>query len=69
MGQIISMAIVIGNVSLIITKSLSYDFKEANTWFSCIILSKESKVQLEFWLENIKHLNCKRMFRVHSFLR
>ena len=66
-GQIISMAIVIGNVSLIMTKSLSYDIKEANTWFSCIILSEESKVQLEFWQENIKHLNCKRMFSVHSF--
>ena len=66
-GQIISMAIVIGNVSLIMTKSLSYDIKEANTWFSCIILSEESKVQLEFWQENIKHLNCKRMFSVLSF--
>ena len=61
------MAIVIGNVSLIMTKSLSYDIKEDNTWFSCIILSKESKVQLEFWQENIKLLNCKRMFSVHSF--
>ena len=30
-GQIISMAIVIGNVSLIMTNSLRYDIKEANT--------------------------------------
>ena len=45
------MAIVSGNVSLIMTKSLSYDIKEANTWFSCIIRSEESKVQLEFWQE------------------
>ena len=67
MGHIISMAKVIGNVSLIMTKSLSYDNKEANTCFSCIILSEESKVQLEFWQENIKHLNCKRVFTV--FLR
>ena len=49
------------------TKSLSYDIKDANTWFSCIILSEESEVQLEFWQENIKHLNFKRMFSVHSF--
>ena len=56
-GQIISMAIVIGNVSLIMTKSLSYDIKEVTPWFSCLILSKERKVLLEFWQENIKHLN------------
>ena len=47
------MAIVIGNVSLIMTKSLSYDVKETNTWFTCIILSEESKVQLDFWQENM----------------
>ena len=35
--------------------------------FFCIILSEESKVQLEFWQENIKHLNCKRIISVHSF--
>ena len=69
MGKIISMAIVIGKVSLIMTKSLSCDIKEANTWFSCMILSEESKVQLEFWQENIRHLNCKRMLVFTVFLR
>ena len=24
-------------------------------------------MQLKFWQKNIKHLNCKRMFSVHSF--
>ena len=43
------MSTVIGDVSLIMTKSLSYDNKEANTWLYCIIQSEESKVQLEFW--------------------
>ena len=47
------MAIIIGNVSLIMTKSLSYDVKEAYTWFIRLVLSEKSKVQLDFWQENM----------------
>ena len=43
MGQIISMSIVIGHVSLLITKSPSVDICKASTLFSMIILSDESK--------------------------
>ena len=42
-GQIISMSIVIGHLSLIMTKSLSVDIYKVSTWFSMIILSDESK--------------------------
>ena len=62
-SQIISMAIVIGNVSLIMTKSLSYDVKETNTWFTCIILSDESKVQLDFKPSKLKdNVQCSQFF-------
>ena len=42
------MAIVIGHVALIMTKSLSVDICKAITWFSLIKLSDESKEQLNF---------------------
>ena len=61
-GQIISISIVIGHVSLIMTKSLSVDICKASTCFSMIILSDESKEQLKIWQQNIRYLNCKRMF-------
>ena len=56
------MSIVVGHVSLIMTKSLSVDICKASTWFLMIILSDESKEQWKFWQQNIRHLNCKRMF-------
>ena len=49
------------------TKSLSVDICKASTWFSVIILSDESKEQFKFWQQNIKHLNCKRMFCANSW--
>ena len=66
-GHIISMTIVIGHISPIMTKSLSVDITKVNTWCSCIILSEESKEQLKFWQQNIRYLNCKKMFSVSSF--
>ena len=56
------MSIVIGHVSLIMTKSLSFDICKDSTWFSVIIVFDESEEQLKSWQQNIIHLNCKRRF-------
>ena len=60
------MAIVIGHVALIMTKSLSVDIYKASTWFSLIILSDESKEQLNFWQQNIRSINRKKMFCINK---
>lgn len=65
-GQIISMAIVIGNVSQIMTKCLSMDICNAKHWFDFVTLSENSISQLEFWRENLRQLNYKRIFGNYS---
>ena len=56
-GQIISMGIVIGSVSQIMTRSLSIDILKARNWNSYIKLADESKLQMEFWERNLGMLN------------
>ena len=41
-GQIISMSVVIGNISQLMTRSLSIDILSAISWNSMIYLSEES---------------------------
>ena len=48
-GQIISMNIVLGPVSQIMTRSISKDIAGAESWNYCIRLSVESKDPLAFW--------------------
>ena len=65
-GQIISMGIVVGSVSQIMTKSLSIDILNARTWNSYIKLSSESVEQLLFWQRNITKINSRRLKEIQS---
>ena len=56
-GQIISMSIVIGSVSQIMTRCLSIDILKARTWNSYIKLSEESCFQLRFWAKSLCLIN------------
>ena len=48
-GQIISMSIVIGPVSQIMTRCISINILQARTWNSYIKLTSDSQQQLTFW--------------------
>lgn len=56
-GQIISMSIVIGHVTQIMTRSLSIDILKAYSWESYIPLSPESIEQIKFWQSNLEKVN------------
>lgn len=61
-GCIISMSIVIGPVSQIMTRYLSMDILQARTWNSYVRLSSDSLQQLLFWEDmlvslNVRHIN------------
>ena len=56
------MALVVGNIALIMTKCLNFDIAKAKSWFSVIILSENSKDQLKFSRGNLNRLNLKRIF-------
>ena len=58
-GQIISMAYVLGNIVYIMTKSLSIDILKANSWNCNITLTGCSLDQIQFWKENIEDVNVK----------
>ena len=58
-GQIISMAYVLGNIVYIMTKSLSIDILKANSWNCNITLTGYSLDQIQFWKENIQDVNVK----------
>lgn len=60
-GQIISMSIVIGPVSQIMTRYLSIDVLQANNWSSYIKLSDFSIQQLSFWETTLVSLNVKHL--------
>lgn len=61
-GQIISMSVVIGHVSQIMTRCLSIDIVRAFSWDSYIGLSQESLYQMEFWQSTIDSINSKNIF-------
>ena len=65
-GQIISMSIVIGHVSQIMTRYLSIDILKAFSWDSFISLSCESIEQLKFWKSNLQNLNIKDIYESHK---
>ena len=65
-GQIISMSIVLGHISQIMSRYLSLDILNANTWISYIQLSEESCKQLLFWKDNLSVLNTKYIFESHK---
>ena len=56
-GQIISMSMVIGSVSQLMTRSLSMDIVSASSWNSYVTLSPMSIRQLSFWEENLSAFN------------
>jgi len=58
-GQIISMSVVIGNVSQIMTNYLSAYIVNARSWESYIKLSPQSVEQLSFWNNNLQNRNDK----------
>ena len=61
-GQLISMSIVTGHISQIMTRALSIDILQAKYWDSYIVLSNESINQLKFWEANLKLINRKDIF-------
>lgn len=60
-GQIISMSVVLGSVSQIMTRCLSIDVLKAKSWSSYIQLSDDSVLQLLFWKENLVSLNVRKL--------
>ena len=58
-GQIVSMSYVIGNVTNIMTKYLSIDILDKQSWNSAMCLSKESLNQIAFWKRNLHTVNLK----------
>ncbi|XP_046351504.2 uncharacterized protein LOC124131993 isoform X2 [Haliotis rufescens] len=55
-GQLVSMKLVLGPLSQLMTRSLSMDILIVSTWHSSLKLSCHSIHQLKFWLGNIdKH--------------
>ena len=60
------MSIVLGYISQIMSRYLSLDILNANTWISYIQLSEESCKQLLFWKDNLSVLNTKYIFESHK---
>lgn len=60
-GQIISMSVVIGSVSQLMTRCLSIDTSSATSWNSMIFLSKDSIDQISFWKHTLDKINCRKM--------
>ena len=58
-GQLVSMSYVIGNVTNMMTKYLSIDILDKQSWNSAICLSKESLDQIAFWKRNLRTANLK----------
>ena len=67
-SHIISMSIVIGHISQIMTKYLSMDILSACSWSSFISLSSGSIDQLKFWQDYLGKLNLKDIFESHNVL-
>ena len=60
-GQIISMSVVLGNMSQIMTRYLSMDILKAYTWNSYIKLSTESFEQITFWRNSVKNIKVRQL--------
>ena len=60
-GQIISMSVVLGNMSQIMTRYLSMDILKAYTWNSYIKLSTKSFEQITFWRNSVKNINVRQL--------
>lgn len=65
-GQLISMTVVVGHVSQIMTRYLSSDILTARYWDSYIHLGEGSRQQLEFWNQNLEALNRKNLHESHK---
>ena len=65
-GQLISISMVIGSVSQIMTRYLSIDILKARTWNSYIKLSEESADQLMFWKKTLHSTNSRHFTEVHK---
>ena len=65
-GQLISMTVVVGHVSQIMTRYLSLDILTVRYWDSYIYLGEESRQQLGFWNQNLEALNRKNLYESHK---
>ena len=65
-GQLISVSMMIGSVSQIMTRYLSIDILKARTWNSFIKLSEESADQLMLWKKTLHSINSRRFTEVHK---
>ncbi|KAL5020676.1 hypothetical protein ScPMuIL_002241, partial [Solemya velum] len=67
-GQIISMSIVLGNITQLMTRTISLQISEAFTWNDNVRLYDSSVYQLQFWKNHLSQLNhCPIQFKPHSF--
>lgn len=64
--QIISMTIVIGQVTEIMILSISIDILNDHYWESNKYRSKDNMVQIQFWKDNLLLLNIKDMLESHK---
>jgi hypothetical protein len=65
-GQLISMSVVIGHISQIMSRSLSTDVLLAHHWDQYIALSDQSIRQLHFWKLHLESINAKDIFESHK---
>ena len=56
-GQIVSMFMVFGKLTQLMTRFLSIDIVKSPSWNCFITLSRESMQQIVFWRDNLKHKN------------
>lgn len=60
-GQIISMNIVLGNITQLMTKCISLLISKASSWNDKLILDDDCIQQLNFWSDHLDHINSKQI--------
>jgi len=61
-GQIISMSLVLGHLSQIMTRYISFDILSATHWDAYVSVSEDSIEQLRFWQSHLKLVNIVDLF-------
>ena len=56
-GQLSSMQLAIGPLVRLFTRNMYHEIEDRTSWYEPKIISKETKAELEFWLNNINIYN------------
>ena len=56
-GQLSSMQLAIGPLVRLFTRNMYHEIENRTSWYEPKIISKETKAELEFWLNNINIYN------------